>query len=66
MKQIIMDFDENDNPVITVKGVKGKACKDLTRSLELALGTTIDSVETDEYKQREVTHEQDRARNFNR
>jgi len=38
-------------PVISVKGVKGKSCKDITKELEKALGKSGKSTPTPEYYQ---------------
>jgi hypothetical protein len=56
MQEILMDFDENDNPVISVKGVKGKSCKDVTKGIEQALGKVISSQTTPEYNEREASN----------
>ncbi len=40
-------------PMIFVKGVKGKRCKDVTRALESALGETSGSIPTPELFQNE-------------
>lgn len=58
--EVFMDFDKDDNPVISVKGTKGRSCKDLTKALEQKLGIVVDSKTTPEYNEREV------ARNDNR
>lgn len=52
--EVFMDFDKDDNPVISVKGLKGRSCKDLTKALEQKLGTVVDSQTTPEYNEREV------------
>lgn len=56
MIEVFIDFDEKDDPVISVKGVKGKACKLLTADLERKLsgGGPIQTQETPEYHEREV------------
>lgn len=51
MQEIILDFDDDDNPVVAVKGVKGKACKDLTKSMEEALGVVTSDTPTAEMRQ---------------
>lgn len=55
-KEIILTFDDNDNVVIEVNGVKGKACRDITRDIEAALGTVIETKETAEYRETESKH----------
>ena len=49
---ILVDFDENGSPTISVEGVKGKACKDFTAQLEKALGSVTSDAHTAEYAQR--------------
>lgn len=49
MEVVYMDFDDEDNPVITVKGMAGKGCKDLTAGLENKLGKVTKDEKTDEY-----------------
>jgi hypothetical protein len=55
-EEIYVDFDAEDDPVVTVKGVKGRACKDLTRSLEKALGTVISDKPTPEMREEDPAH----------
>ena len=47
-------FDGKGGSEITVSGVKGAGCKDLTASLEEALGTVVSDEETPEMHEREV------------
>lgn len=49
---ITVEIDADGNPVVSVKGVKGKSCKDLTADLEKALGKVTDSSNTREFEQR--------------
>lgn len=56
MIEVLLDFDDQDEPVISVKGVKGKACKDLTRELEFKLGKVTKEEKTGEYREEEVKH----------
>lgn len=58
MIEVIMEFDENDNPVVSVKGVKGAGCKTLTSDLTAKLGMVTDEVETPEYREMEVPNAQ--------
>ncbi len=51
-KEIILEF-LNGKSTITVNGVKGKACKELTAKLEEALGKVEKTTLTDEYKEKE-------------
>lgn len=54
LQEVFMDFDDDWNAVISVKGVAGKACKDLTKSLEDKLGDTIAETKTAEYNKTEA------------
>lgn len=57
MQQVIIDI-EGGKPTISVKGAKGKSCKDLTRALEAALGDTAKSTPTAElYEQATKTNQ---------
>jgi hypothetical protein len=58
MQEVIMDFDEQDQPVITVKGVKGAGCKALTAGLEEDLGEVVSDTPTREMRETEVKHGQ--------
>lgn len=55
-EEIYMDFDSADNPVISVKGVKGQRCRALTADLESALGNTTSTEHTPEYKEKETVN----------
>lgn len=63
MIEIFMDFSDDDEPIISVKGVKGRSCKDLTKGLELALGKVVVDEKTPEYYEREVAQANERASN---
>lgn len=56
-------FDGAGGSEVSVKGVKGRSCKDLTAALENALGATVVSdVDTPEmYQQAEVRNEYSRG-----
>jgi hypothetical protein len=54
MQEVFIDFDIEDNPVVSVKGAPGRTCKDLTRDLEMKLGKVQVEVKTQEYWQSEV------------
>lgn len=41
--------DTEGNATVAVQGVAGKACQDLTKSLEVALGKTTATERTKEY-----------------
>jgi hypothetical protein len=50
-EEVFMDFDENNEPVLSVKGVKGKACEALTEPLERKLGKVTSKQRTREYNE---------------
>lgn len=52
--KIIMSFDDEDNVILEVVGAKGKACKDMTREIEKALGSVKESVNKPEFRQVET------------
>lgn len=58
MQEVIMDFNEEGDAVIAVKGVKGHGCKALTADLEAALGETVKDEPTREMRQTETKHAQ--------
>lgn len=49
IQEVFLDFNEEDEAVISVKGVAGKSCKDITRELENALGAVKDEKLTEDY-----------------
>lgn len=56
-EEVRMTFDEKGMPTLSVKGVKGKSCKDLTRNLEQLLGGNVTKdTETREYHERETVN----------
>lgn len=57
MQEVFMDFGENDNVIVSVKGVKGKGCKDLILELERSLGKVLKEETTAEYNQVEKKNE---------
>jgi hypothetical protein len=48
MAKVILNFDEEDNPVISVEGVRGKKCLEASRPYEEALGTVSKMEPTEE------------------
>jgi len=48
MQQVTITI-EAGTPTVSVKGVKGKSCKDITKALEAALGETKESKPTGEF-----------------
>lgn len=49
MQEITVDIAPNGNPTVSVKGVKGSACKALTAEFEKGLGKKVSSKETKEF-----------------
>lgn len=54
MKEVITEISQA-KPVITVKGVAGAGCKDLTRDLEKSLGKVVSRQLTPEYRKTNAT-----------
>ena len=53
-EEIIVEVDTDANVTVSVNGVKGKSCQDITRNLEKALGTvTKDTLTREAYEQPE-------------
>jgi hypothetical protein len=50
MHEVIIEISQA-KPVITVKGFKGKGCKDVTKELERSLGKKTRETLTHEYNQ---------------
>lgn len=48
METIEIMFNDDGQTVLTVKGVKGKSCKDATAEIEKILGETTNSKATSE------------------
>lgn len=46
---IEIEIDETGNSSVSVKGVSGKSCKDLTAELEKALGKEVDCKKSSEW-----------------
>jgi hypothetical protein len=51
MEQHILEIDADGTTQITVQGVKGKRCKDVTAQIEKALGRTVSDTPTGEMTQ---------------
>jgi len=62
MEEIIIKISEGGKVNLNVNGIKGKSCKDLTKSLEKALGKTVEQKETDEYYEEQ---QEQKDQNFN-
>ena len=58
IQEVFLDFNEEDEAIISVKGVAGKSCKDITRELEIALGSVNDEKLTEEYHKTSVKNVQ--------
>lgn len=50
MEKVILDVSPEGVTKLSVEGVSGKGCKELTADLEKALGETSNVVETAEYR----------------
>lgn len=57
-EEITITITPEGETEVSVAGVKGKGCQQLTAALEKALGAVISDTPTDEMNQREVRHEQ--------
>ena len=53
MQEMKIIIAKDGKVTIDVDGVKGPSCKDLTRKLEEALGSTVDSTVKTEYYEQE-------------
>jgi hypothetical protein len=53
LMKIKVEVNQEGDTRIKVEGVKGKSCKDLTKAIEEALGTTTADKKTAEYHERE-------------
>lgn len=53
MEEIVVTIAPDGTPKISVTGVAGKSCKDLTAALEKQLGTVTEDKNTPEYYERE-------------
>lgn len=60
MERITVTIEPGGDYTISVTGVKGKACQDITRDLERALGKTVSDTPTRE--RYETTHEAERVK----
>lgn len=49
--EILFTIDDSGNITITVEGVKGKDCTEITKELEEAFGIVVDQQFTSEYYQ---------------
>lgn len=54
MERIRIVIPRDGDPTITVDGVKGTGCKDLTKQLEAALGSTTSDQETPEFYENDL------------
>lgn len=54
MADIIFNISPDGDITITVQGVKGQSCTELTADLEAALGVVVDQQHTSEYYEEEA------------
>ena len=59
--EIIVVIDSTGNVTLSVNGIKGKGCQDLTKRLEKSLGKVDATAKTKEYYER-ATLQQQRAK----
>jgi hypothetical protein len=50
-EEIIVEVSPQGEVKVSVKGVKGKSCKDMTKALEAAFGDVQSSVKTSEFNE---------------
>ena len=60
-EEIVLRFDDDNNLVAEVKGVKGPGCKEITKAIE-KLGTVLKDEKTSEYNERSNTNARVRNR----
>lgn len=59
METVTINVDPSGNTTISVKGVTGRRCQDVTRDLERLLGKkTGDKLTADYHKREELRHDQ--------
>lgn len=63
MKEIVIRLSKDGKISMSVAGVKGGLCKDLTKSLENALGTTEQTQITGEYYEQQPIEDQQTENN---
>ena len=56
MERIDVEIATDGKVTVSVKGVKGKSCTDVTKSLEAALGQTVSDEKTREYHEHTETN----------
>jgi len=61
-EEIIVEINPQGEVKVSVKGVKGKSCKDLTKNLEAAFGSVTETKKTGEFNESEQTRVQHRSR----
>lgn len=49
MPQITVEIDAQGNTSVAASGVSGSSCKELTRQIEQAIGSTVDDVKKPEF-----------------
>jgi hypothetical protein len=53
MQQVIITIAQDGTPTIKVNGVKGQSCKDVTKTIQRALGSVVSDKDTPEMYERE-------------
>lgn len=59
--EITIEVNKEGDSTISVEGVKGKKCKDVTRAFEEALGIIQSDVETAEYHEEPEQQQRQKA-----
>lgn len=57
-----VEIDKEGNAIVSVNGVQGKACQDLTRPLETLLGVKVSDVPTKEMNTRNANTQDNRIK----
>jgi hypothetical protein len=53
-EEIVVEISPQGEVKVSVKGVKGKSCKDLTKNLEAAFGAVTEVTKTGEFNEPEA------------
>lgn len=48
-QEIVINFDEEGNPIVEAHGVKGGSCKEMTAFIEKGLGQKVSDTNTREF-----------------
>jgi hypothetical protein len=60
-EEITIEIDTAGDAKVSIKGVKGKSCRDITRDIERALGQVTTDTVTHEYREVENRADQNRT-----